>query len=289
MAHRAFAASSTRRHGFAFAALTLALLAILAPEAADMVRQWTFSSSYHHGWLAGPVAVWLILNAKVWRDVAFRFDRAGVVILLAALGLALAGRALEAAIVGHVSVVAALIGAAVLTLGRVFVHRSAFAFGFLVFMVPFGESLIPALQGAAAVAVAGLLNLAGVETLRDGVLLTTAAGRFEMAESCAGLRFLLAGIMIAALAAHLAFRDWRRQALFVAAAIILAVAANWLRAFLIVLAATVTQMRLGTGPEHVAFGWVLYLGFTLTLLLAARRFGDQQRQLAMAPALPDVE
>lgn len=289
MAHRAPILTATHRHGAAFSAAVLALFAILHPEAADMVRQWTWSSSYHHGWLAAPVALYLLFEAKGWRATPFRADVYGVGIVLAALALAFAGRAAEAAIVGHVSVVVGLIGAAVLTLGRVYVRRSAFAFGFLVFMVPFGESLIPALQGAAAFAVAGLLTLSGVDTLRDGVILTTAAGRFEMAESCAGLRFLLAGLMVAALAAHLAFRDWRRQALFVAAAIVLAVAANWLRAYLIVLTATVTQMRFGTGPEHVAFGWILYVGLTLALLLAARRLSDRQPNLAMAPTAPGVE
>lgn len=281
--------SPAARHALAFAGAIVALLALAAPEAADMVRQWTWSSSYHHGWLAAPIALWLILEAKAWRDVPFRFDAAGLVILVAALTDVVVGRIFEAAIIGHASIVLGIIGAAVLTLGRDFVRRSAFAFGFLVFMIPFGESLIPALQGAAAVSVAGLLNLTGVETLRDGVLLTTSAGRFEMAESCAGLRFLLAGVMIASLAAQLAFKGWRRQALFVGAAILLAIAANWLRAYLIVLAATLTEMRVGTGPEHVAFGWVFYGGLILALLVVARRFGDRNPSPALAPAAASVE
>lgn len=275
--------SPAGRHGLAFLGATLALLALAAPEAADMVRQWTWSSSYHHGWFAAPIALWLIFEAKDWRKAPFRFDPLGLPILVAALTSGAAGRILEAAIVGHASLVLGIIGVAVLTLGRAFLRRSAFAFGFLVFMIPFGESLIPALQGAAAVSVAGLLNLTGVETLREGVLLSTSAGRFEMAESCAGLRFLLAAVMIALLAAHLAFNGWRRQALFVGAAVLLAVAANWLRAWLIVLTATVTDMRIGTGPEHVAFGWVFYGGLVLALLFAARRFGDRNQVPALAP------
>ncbi len=281
--------SPAARHGLAFAGVILALLALTAPEAADMIRQWTWSSRYHHGWLAAPIALWLVLEARAWREVPLRFDRRGAVILIGALCCALAGRILEAAIIGHASMVVGIFGAGVLTLGGAFVRRSAFAFGFLAFMIPFGESLIPVLQDSAAFAVAGLLNLAGVETLRDGVLLTTSAGRFEMAESCAGLRFLLAGVMIASLAAHLAFTGWRRQAVFIGAAVALAIAANWLRASLIILTATATQMRVGTGPEHVAFGWVFYGGLILALLLAARRFGDRDAVPALAPAAASVE
>lgn len=286
---QAFRLRPERNHVLAFAALTLALLAITAPEGADMVRQWTYSSSYHHGWLAAPIALWLVIDARDWRAAPFSVDPAGAVILVAAFAFAVLGRMMDAAIIGHGSVVIGIIGAAVLCLGREFVRRSAFAFGFLIFMVPFGESLIPALQGAAAIAVATLLNLSGIETLREGVLLTTGAGRFEMAESCAGLRFLLAGAMIAVLAAHLAFRGWRRPALFAAAAIALAVVANWLRAYFIVLAATLSDMRIGTGPEHVAFGWLFYIGLVLALILAARHFGDRKSAPAMAPASALVE
>jgi hypothetical protein len=106
------------------------------------------------------------------------------------------------------------------------VGKAGFAFGFLIFMIPFGESLVPALQSASATSVAFLLNATGFQTTLDGLILTTAAGRFEMAESCAGLRFLLAAAMIASLAAHLAFAGLPRKLLFVAAALLLAVGAN---------------------------------------------------------------
>jgi exosortase len=272
-----------------FFALTLcAVLALMSAEAADMVAQWTWSSSYHHGWLAAPIAIYLLVEARGWRTHPPRFDAAGGVLLIFALVICVLGRAMAAALLGHVSVVMAIIGGAVLTLGREYVRKSATAFGFLIFMVPFGESLIPALQDSAAVAVATLLNVAGVETLRDGVILSTAAGRFEMAESCAGLRFLLAAIMISALAGRLAFTGWRRRAVFIAGALALAVVANWVRAFGIIAAATATEMQVGTGPEHVAFGWLLYVSLLLGLLLLARRFSDRDRAEPMAPDAPIV-
>lgn len=281
-------ALSPAGRSFALFALTLlAVLILMRAETADMVRQWTWSSSYHHGWLAAPISVWLLVDARGWGTHPPRFDLPGAAILLFALALCLAGRAASAAVLGHIAIVAAIVGAAVLTLGRAYVRQSAAAFGFLIFMVPFGESLIPALQSAAAVVVAAMLNSSGVETVRDGVMLSTSAGRFEMAESCAGLRFLLAAVMISGLAAHLAFRSLRGKTLFLASAVALAVAANWVRAFVIVAAATATNMRVGTGPEHVAFGWVLYVGLILALLLIARRFGDT-RPYSMAPTAASV-
>lgn len=242
---------------FVFAAALSILLLLTAPEIADMAKQWTWSSSYHHGWLAAPIALWLFRESGAWRGRAPVIDPLGLMPLAAATALLLAGRIIDAQILGHVAVVAGVIGVSLLTLGRAIVGRSAFAFGFLVFMIPFGESLVPALQAASAAAVALLLNLTGFETSLDGLVLSTAAGRFEMAASCAGLRFLLAAMMVASLAAHLAFSRLDRQLLFITGALALAVAANWLRAYAIIAAATASDMRVGTGPEHVAFGWLL--------------------------------
>lgn len=260
----------------ALAALA-AFFVLAAPEIADMARQWTWSSSYHHGWLAAPIALWLFHESGAWRGRAPEIDLLGAPPLGLAIALLLAGRAVDAELLGHVAVVAGVIGVGLLTLGRVIVGAGAFAFAFLIFMVPFGESLIPALQSASAAAVAFLLNASGIETSLDGLILTTSAGRFEMASSCAGLRFLLAAAMIASLAAHLAFTRLDRQLLFIAGALALAVGANWLRAYAIVAAATASDMRIGTGPEHVAFGWLLYGALIVALLLIARRLGDRAR------------
>lgn len=280
-ADRPVAASAARGWIAAVGAMA-AFLAFAAPEIADMVRQWTWSSSYHHGWLAAPIALWLFHESDAWRERAPAIDLLGLLPLGLAIVLVLAGRALDAQIIGHLAVVAGIVGVGLLTLGRGIVGDSAFAFAFLIFMVPFGESLIPTLQSGSAAAVAFLLALSGFEISLDGLILTTNAGRFEMAASCAGLRFLLAAAMIASLAAHLAFTRLDRQLLFVAGALALAVGANWLRAYAIVAAATASDMRIGAGPEHVAFGWALYGTLVVALLFLARRLGDRTR--AQAPA-----
>lgn len=259
-----------------------AFLLLAAPELADMVGQWTWSSSYHHGWLAAPIALFLFHDRAAWRAAPAGTDLLGLAPLSSAIALLIAGRMIDAAILGHIAIVIGIIGVSLLTLGRAIVFRSAFAFGFLIFMIPFGESLIPALQSASAAMVAFLLNLTGFTTQLDGLTLTTAAGRFEMAESCAGLRFLLAAAMVASLAAHLAFTRLPAKLLFIAGALGLAIVANWVRAFAIVAAATASNLRFGAGPEHVAFGWVLYAGLILAVLLLARRLGDRAASVSSA-------
>ena len=263
------------RATLALALLCAGLIALFHDAALSMASIWFGSSVYHHGAIVAPISIWLIWRELSWRPIAPTADWRGVAIIAVAAASLMIARAEEIALIGHAALATALIGAVVAIYGSGLARRWGFALGFLYFMVPFGEELTPALQRLTAIAVAAMLDFSGVETARDGVMLTTAIGRFEIAPSCAGLRFLLASAMLSALVSHLAFRDWRKGAAFIAAALVAAVLANWLRAFLIVSLATATDLRLGVGPEHVALGWVLYAAMIAGLILLARRCADR--------------
>lgn len=266
------------RAAIEFSLLAAAVIALFRDPLHSMSAIWLTSSAYHHGALVAPISAWLILRREDWRNASPGADNLGVLILAAASAMLLFGRAAGVDLISHAALVIAIIGCIVSTFGRALAVRWAFPLAFLFFMVPFGEELTPTLQGWASVAIAGALNLSGVETARDGFMLTTAAGRFEIAASCAGLRFLLASAMISSLVAYLAFADWRKRAVFIAFALVAAIFANWLRAYLIVFVATLTDRRLGVGPEHVMLGWVFYSLLIIAMLAAARRFDDRKSQ-----------
>lgn len=266
------------RAGAGFGLLTIASAALFREPIHSMAAIWLTSSAYHHGLFAAPISMWLILRTKDWRNASPGADNLGVPILAAACAMLLFGQAAGVDLISHAALVVAIIGCVVSVFGRALAAHWAFPLAFLFFMVPFGEELTPALQGWASVAIAGALNLSGVETARDGFMLTTAAGRFEVAASCAGLRFLLASAMISSLAAYLAFADWRKRAAFIALALVAATFANWLRAYLIVVIATLTDRRFGVGPEHVMLGWAFYSLLIIAMLGVARRFADRKSQ-----------
>lgn len=265
------------RAAIVFALLSATLGALFSDAALSMASIWFGSSAYHHCAIAAPISLFLILRRRDWRFSAPSADWLGAPFIAFAGALLLTSRASGVSIIGHVALVVALIGAVVAIFGRNLSQRWAFPLGFLFFMVPFGEEAIPLLQQTASAAVAAMLDLTGVETLRDGFILTTGAGSFEMARSCAGLRFLLAAAMISALVSHLAFSTLKKRAAFIAAALALAIAANWLRAYAIILAATASDRRFGIGPEHVALGWAFYSVLIIALIALARRMADPPR------------
>lgn len=268
-----------------FSAIAAAAAILLHPTAWSMVRVWASSSSYHHGFLVAPAAIWMIAGMSP-RPTGQSSRLPGYAIMIAALALWLAGRAANAAIIEHVAFVTLIIGAAGVVFGARALYDWAWPLLFLYFMVPFGASLTPALQAATAQTVVGLLALVGTPVSIEGVLIRTPAGAFEIAEACSGLRFLIAAVMIAAIFAYASYGTWRKRVVFLLFAVALALLANGVRAFLMVLVATATQMRWAVGPDHWLAGWAFYLLVFVILILVGRRHVDRRTPIAVAQGAP---
>jgi len=264
-----------RRAIAGFALYALALTALAWPSAASMAGQWVSSSSFHHAPLAAPLALWLILRQREAATPAL-FPPALIAVALLG-GLWIAGRVLGADIAEHVAFVSLLIAGAALFFGIANARNWAFPLAFLFFLVPFGASLTPALQQITAAASEALLNLSGLPATRSGVIITTGAGPFEVADSCAGLNFLLAAAMVSTLFAAAALHGWRRRIGFVAFALVLSVAANIARVAVVIAAATIMNSADTIGADHIVFGWVFYALMLFLLMLIGRRMALAQR------------
>lgn len=263
----------------ALAIAAAVLLAAFFPTLRGLVETWLSSSSFHHGLLVAPIALWLALRLGPPQEAARTWPPA-IVGVLGGLAVWLVGRAANVNLVEQIAFVSVLIAAVALLLGPAYLRRWAFPLAFLYFMVPFGGGFAPFLQDVAAGGVIALLKASGVAASADGVMIATAGGRFEIAEACAGLNFLIAAVMIAALFAHLAFSSARKILLFVVFAAGFALAANILRAYLVILAATLSEGRIAIGSNHFLFGWVFYGALLLVLIMIGRRFADSVRKPA---------
>ena len=261
--------------GLAYGAFALACAGLLHPTALDMARIWATSSTYAHGFAAAPLALWMILRRGADGLAPASSVRLLPAVLAAAM-LWLAGRAAGTALIEQAALVSLLIAGAGVVFGAAALRVWAFPLAFLVFMVPFGSSIIPALQTVTAQAAVAMLGPAGVEARLDGYLIETPAGAFEVAEACAGLRFLLTALMIASVFAYLSFETTAKRLSFLALALALAVSANILRAFLLILIAVKTDMRLAVGPDHLFFGLILYAATFAVLVWIGRRIGTDR-------------
>ncbi|PQA85705.1 exosortase A [Hyphococcus luteus] len=253
--------SHARRSDWSLPVAAYGLFAIVAglalhPAALSMAKTWLSSSTYHHGVAVAPLALLMILSRP-------RIDPAtGPSFLLGVIAAALvwlAGHAAGVALVEQFAFVSLLIAGAGVFFGAAAFRLWALPLLFLYFMVPFGEILIPFLQQATAGSVVTLLNLVGLSsTIIDGVLIKTPAGLFQIAEACAGLNFLLAALMIAYIYACQVLPSLRARLVFLFIATLIALAANFLRVFVVILIADLSGMALAVGPDHWVIGLVFY-------------------------------
>jgi exosortase A len=268
----------------------LATLAAFWPSWISMAEIWWHTTTFHHGFLIAPIALLL-----VWRlrprliGLRPRQEPLGLAALAACAGLWLLGEAAQAQLLQHLAVVAMLVALTVALLGREITKRLAFPLLFLFFMVPFGEGLVPHLQDVTARMAVALLRLVGVPVFHDGVLIETPSGLFEVAEACAGIRFLIANLVVVALFAHLALRRPWKWLLFLALGVTVPILANGFRAFGIIWVAYLTDNAYAAGVDHVVYGWGFFTAIMLLLLLIGRWLSDEPYPASLKePTLPAV-
>jgi exosortase A len=241
-------------------ALSAAVLGLLYHrEIAAAVRVWNSSTAYGHCWLIVPIALFLAYERRGAAAAAAIAPRAAaawlalpcVAVWLAAdlLGI-MEGRQL--ALVGFLEVL--LLAA----FGRQLWRALAASFLYLIFLVPFGAFITPALQQFTSLFIARGLDLLGIANHASGNTIEIPQGVFYVAEACAGLRFLIASIAFGVLYALTMFvSPWRRVA-FVTAASVVPVFANGLRALGIVVLGHELGSAQAAATDHLLYGWIFF-------------------------------
>ncbi|MEX0144191.1 exosortase A [Massilia sp. LMS1-1-1.1] len=263
------------RRQAALAALLLSLAAVVLLYHAtfwSMAELWARSQTFAHGFLIVPISCWL-----AWRQrarlaaLAPRPSRQGL-LLLGVLGLAwLLADAANVPVVEQYAATAMLPACVLAILGWPAVRLLAFPLAYLFLAVPFGEVFIEPLIDFTAAFTVTALQWSGVPVFRDGSNFSLPTGNWSVVEACSGLRYLIAALALGALFAHVNCHSTRRRVAVMAAALLVPILANGVRAYLIVMLGHLSDMRLAVGVDHLIYGW-LFFGLVALLLfwLAAR-------------------
>ena len=122
-----------------------------------------------------------------------------------------------------------------------------------------------------------LLHLVSVPATIDGVFIRTPVGLFEVAEACSGVKFLVAMIAYAALAANVCFKSWKRRAIFMGVGIIVPVLANGARAFSTIWVSELTgSVYFAESFDHIIFGWVFFAVVMVLVMGLGWRWFDRK-------------
>lgn len=244
----------------------------------SMVAIWLRSETFAHGFLILPISLWLAWRMQDrFADVAVRPEPRALVLILAS-GLAwLLANLVDVLVVQQLAFVAMLISGIWAITGNAVAKCYAFPLGFLFLAVPMGEGLIPPLMMITADTTEFLVRASGVSIYREGMYLYLPTATWSVIEACSGIRYLIASITLGLCYAHLNYTSMRRQLAFIALAIVAPILANSARAYVLVMVGHLSDMRLGIGAEHFAFGW-LFFGAMLLLIFWIGGFWQQSEQ-----------
>jgi exosortase A len=252
------------------------LLLLTAGDWADMADQWWNSSTYNHILLVPAIVAWLVaLRVPALAELTPQAWWPGLLGLAGSLFLWLLGDISGLNLASQLGAVLALQSAVLTLLGPRVAAALLFPLTYMLFLVPIGDELVPALQLITAELTIALTAWSGVPAAIEGVFIDTPAGLFEVAEACSGVKFLIAMIALGTLVAHLCFRSWIRRAAFMAAAVALPILANGVRAWGTIYIAQSQGIAFAAGFDHIFYGWVFFALVMTALLGLSWRFFDR--------------
>lgn len=249
-----------------------------------LLVRWNYEGAdMSHGWLIPLVSLYLVW----WRRAELaaapkRLNGAGLVVVVAALLLYLAGLRIQQTRVVLAACIALLWGIPFFLWGWAVARRLLFPCGYLVFCIPmtFLDSLTFPLRLVSSSVSVALLNGLGIPVSRMGTAIHVHAGgglALDVAHPCSGLRYLVAMVALTTAYAYFTQRTTPKRVILSVAAIPLAMAGNIARITLIAIVGIVFGEEFAVGFYHDYSGYVVFAVATVLMLglgSVLNRFGE---------------
>ena len=143
-------------------------------------------------------------------------------------------------------------------------------------LFPALPTLNEALRGLTTSVVSQWISLTGIPAFIEGNLIALQWGTFEIAEGCSGRSYFLVAVELGLFYGFMYLDSWRRRALLLTVAMGLALAANWLRVYSLILIGYYTEMESPLIADHGTFGWVLFGLVIFPMLFVGRKLEGQE-------------
>lgn len=248
-----------RQAALALIVLWLAILLLFRETASSIVSIWINNGTYTHGFIVFPISIWL-----VWKkhDILVHYCPEpffpAFLFLTISCFLWLIGQLAEVNVVPQFALVFMLISSVVAVFGLQISKIIIFPLFFLLLAVPFGEfTQYKLMEWTANFTVLGL-RLTGVPVYSEGHQIVIPTGTWSVVEACSGVRYLIASVTVGTLYAYLTYKSLKRRLIFIGLSFLVPIAANWARAYIIVMLGHLSGNKLAVGVDHLIYGWVFF-------------------------------
>jgi exosortase A len=241
---------------------------------------WLISEIFNHCLFVLPGAAFLIYLKRNELDLTqFKPNYLVSVLCIGCLTLYAIGLAGDVQLFMHVATFTFLPLSIWAFIGNHLAYKILFPLVFVLFCIPIGEELIPALQEITADLSVVMLNWTGIPIYRSGLYIEIPQGRFLVAEACSGISFFIASIVIGSLYSYLNIQSAKRRILFMSISIAFPIIANAIRVFGIILTGHLTDMKHAVGADHLIYGWVFFSLVIVCLLGIGELIREKHQEL----------
>lgn len=264
------------RAAIAVAAMLVLALAFISfwPTTSALAARWEDSvhRTYTHGYFVVVLSFWLLWRVRgALTDPRPNWPAA---LALLAIGVAwlIAWRAGVQTAHQALFPILALLGIAASS-GLANAKACLVPVGYLFFAIPVWDEINPVLQWSSVFAVRTMLQVTGIPAFFVDNTFQIPAGQFEIAGGCSGLHFFIVALAVAVLYGEINRDTFKTRLALVVLAGIFAMATNWLRIYLIVVAGHLTDMQhYLVSVEHYRFGWFMFAAAMLVFFAVVRRW-----------------
>lgn len=254
--------------------LLLAFVFVFLPTWQNLVRVWSSSDDYSHGFLIVPLSLFIVwLKRDEFSKATIRSNWLGLPLVVVSLLLYLVAVYAEILTLAPLSMILFL-GAGVLFLyGRQVLKICLFPLFLLVFMVPvpaqiYAALTIPLQLFVTKMTVFVAAFLMGIPLFHEGNVLYLPEHTLQVVEACSGLRSIMALLTVGVVAGYFGLRSNPLRAVLFVSAVPIAILVNIVRVLVMVIAFYHFDYDLTRGTAHTVFGALIFgLAILLFLLL----------------------
>ncbi len=233
------------------------LVAILWPTMVTFPATWV--AFREHGWVVACFTLWLLWRNRSIADGAPEGRAEGTWLLL------LLSLAWFVGVVANLGAVHQLL-ATVMVFSAIAVvsPRSEWSVvsrigATFLLAVPVWSALLPILQRLTVIVSGAIARLGGVDAEIEAFRITIESGTFLVARGCAGLNYLMGGLTLGAVFAHLYATRWQTQLKLVALVGLVSIVGNWLRVSFLIFVGAATEMQSSMLGDHLWQGWLIFM------------------------------
>lgn len=249
---------------FPFASQQLFVLAIIPviiglywPTISVLCGRWVeWDKGLSHGLLVAAVFIWLLWTGRSTAPPRYFVVRIIMVALASLLWFLL--QSVRISVLAEVALLLVII----CTFNAWFGLANSWRHKAVLVLPLFATSLWGEFNSAAVLlsgfVVGHLVDWIGITAYIDGTSITLPYGQMVIADGCSGLRYLVIALALGHMLCCLNHYSTRAYWTVMALALVLGLATNWIRIFVLVLVGYYSQMQNSLVSDHELFGWLLF-------------------------------